>query len=114
MLSVHSVEGAPAPSGEVMKKMYADVAAFNEKLQQQGRMIFGGGLMPPTQARVVKSEGGKVSLRDGPFAESKELLGGFWILKAQDMETALQVAAEASVACQGPVEVRMFQEPAPE
>jgi hypothetical protein len=114
MFAVHSVKGQPMPSAEEMKQIYADVAAFNEKLQAQKLMLFGGGLMPGPQAKVVRSEKGSSSVTDGPFAEAKELIGGFWIVKAPDLETALELAKQASAACHGPVEVREFQEPAPE
>ncbi len=112
MLSVHSVKGMPPPSPELMQQIYADVAAFNEKVK--GLMIFGGGLVEAHRAKVVRSEKGKPPrVTDGPFVEAKELIGGFWVLKAHDLEAALELAKEASAACHGPVEVREFQEPAP-
>lgn len=112
MLAVHSVEGAAPPPPDVMRKMYADVAAFNETVQKAGQWVFGGGLQPPARAKVVRSESGKAIVRDGPFAEAKELIGGFWVLKAPDLATALELARKASIACGAPVEVREFQEPA--
>jgi hypothetical protein len=66
-------------------------------------------LEPPTTATVVRVKDGKTILTDGPFAEAKEHLGGFWIIKAPDLDAALAWAAKASVACQAPVEVRPFQ-----
>ncbi|MBL8950276.1 MAG: hypothetical protein JNK82_05845 [Myxococcaceae bacterium] len=112
MLAVHSVKGQPVPSPEQMKQMYADVGAFNEKVKHL--MIFGGGLVEAHRAKVVRNESGKSRVTDGPFVEAKEMIGGFWVLKAENLEAALELAKEASAACQGPVEVREFQEPAPE
>ena len=59
-------------------------------------------------------EGGEVITSDGPFAEAKEHLGGFWVIKAEDLDDALRWAAKGSAACKGPVEVRPFQDDAPE
>jgi len=73
--------------------------------------VFGGGLHPVDTATIVDaSKGGDVVTTDGPFIEAKEHLGGFWVLKADDLDAALKLAAEASVACHGAVEVRPFQD----
>jgi hypothetical protein len=86
------------------------VGAFNTKLQEQGLWVFGGGLEPVDTATVVDaSKGGDVLTTDGPFAEAKEHIGGFWVVKAPDLDAALELAREASAACAGPVEVRPFQ-----
>ncbi len=61
-------------------------------------------------ATVVRPKDGDVLVTDGPFSESKEQLGGFWVLKAQDLDAALELARRAALACQGPVEVRPFQD----
>jgi hypothetical protein len=110
LLSVHVVEGAELPPEETIKQMYADVDAFNTKVQAEGAWVFGGGLYPPDTATVVRMQDGEVLMTDGPFAETKEQLGGFWVLKAADLDAALAYAAEASKACQGPVEVRPFED----
>jgi hypothetical protein len=110
LMSVHYVEGQPQPPAETMQQMYADVNVFNERLQAEGSWVFGGGLFPPDVATVVRTAGGEVVMTDGPFAESKEQIGGFWVVKAADLDAALALAADASAACQGPVEVRPFQE----
>jgi hypothetical protein len=110
MLSVHSVEGQPQPSGEEMQQMYDDVDVFNKRLQAEGAWVFGGGLYPAESATVVRATGGEVVTTDGPFAESKEHLGGFWVIEAADLDAALKLAADGSAACKGPVEVRPFQE----
>ena len=110
LLSVHMVDGEAPPSQEAMQKAYADVDAFNAKLQAQGAWVFGGGLHPADTATVVDATGGDVLTTDGPFAEAKEQLGGFWIISAPDLDAALKWAAEGSAACSAPVEVRPFQD----
>ena len=111
MLSVHDtgVEGGPYPTTEDMEKAFAQVDAFNTEVQEKGLWVFGGGLQPATTATVVRTDGGKVVTTDGPFAETKEQLGGFWIIEVDDLDAALAWAAKASVACMNPVEVRPFQ-----
>ena len=110
LLAVHMVEGQPTPSEEEMKSAYAAVETFNDKLQKNGCWVFGGGLHPADTATVVDGTGPEVITTDGPFAEAKEQLGGFWIVQAPDLDAALQLAAEGSAACRGPVEVRPFQD----
>ncbi len=110
LLSVHMVEGADAPSEEAMQKAYADVDIFNAKLQEQGAWVFGGGLHPADTATVVHAKDGDVLVTDGPFVEAKEQLGGFWVIKAADLDAALSWATEGSNACGAPVEVRPFQD----
>jgi hypothetical protein len=114
LLSVHSVEGQELPSPEAMQQMYSDVDALNREIQTEGAWVFGGGLYPPESATVVREQDGQVLTIDGPFAETKEHLGGFWVLKAEDLDAALAWAAKATKACQAPVEVRPFQEDAAE
>ncbi len=109
LLAVHGVEGEEPPAPEVIEVMYRDVDAFNHKMMDQGVWVFGGGLHEPTTATVVRVDNGQVVMTDGPFIEAKEHLGGFWVIEAPDLDAALAWAAEASVACQGAVEVRPFQ-----
>jgi hypothetical protein len=110
LLAVHSVEGEAPPSPEVMQAMYQDVSQFNAELQASGAWVFAGGLHPVDTATVVRAAAGEVQLTDGPFAETKEHLGGVWIIEAPDLDAALAWAAKGSAACRGPVEVRPFQE----
>jgi hypothetical protein len=113
LLSVHMVEGADTPSPEAMQQAYDDVDRFNAKLQREGAWVFGGGLEPADTATVVDGTRGDPIVTDGPFAEAKEQLGGFWVIEARDLDAAMRWATEASAACAGPVEVRPFQ-PEPE
>ena len=110
LMSVHMVEGQAQPTPQETRQMYADVGVFNDQLQADGAWVFAGGLNPPIDATVVSVVNGKVVKTDGPYAETKEHLGGCWIITAPDRDTALSWAAKASAACQAPVEVRPFQE----
>ena len=110
MLSVWHVEGEETPSAEVMEQMFKDVDAVNQEMMAKGAWVFGGGLHPPATATVVRAKGGDVVTTDGPFAESKEQLGGFWVIQAEDLDAALAWGRKATVACRGPVEVRPFQD----
>ena len=110
LLSVHVVEGEPAPPEAQVQQMYKAVNAFNAEVQSAGNWVFAGGLHPSSTATVVRAQGGQVVTTDGPFAETKEQLGGFWVITAPDLDAALEWAARGSAACGAPVEVRPFQE----
>ena len=110
LLSVYMVEGAPVPTAEEMEKAYKDVDAFNAEIQKSGHWVFAGGLQPADTSTVVRGDGkGDVITTDGPFAETKEQLGGFWVIQAEDLDAALEIARRGAVACEGDVEVRPFQ-----
>ena len=110
LLSVHSTDADTTPAPEVMEKIYARVDTFNQEVQASGNWVFGGGLHPVTTATVVDATGADVITTDGPFVEAKEHLGGFWIVQADDLDEALELARRGSQACGGPVEVRPFQD----
>jgi hypothetical protein len=84
----------------------AAINAFNDRLETQGHWVFAGGLASPSTATVIDNRGEEAVFTDGPFVESKEYLGGFWIIKAPDLDVALKLAAEGSKACNRKVEVR--------
>ncbi len=86
------------------------VDVFNAELQAQGAWVFAGGLHPVETATVVRVVDGDVQMTDGPFAETKEFLGGLWIIEAPDLDAALAWAAKGAAACGEVVEVRPFQE----
>ena len=109
LLAVHNVDGE-TPSAEEMQEAYHDVDAFNADLRAKGAWVFAGGLHPADTATVVRIQDGDVVTTDGPFAETKEQLGGFWVIKAPDLDDALAWAAKGAAACKAPVEVRPFQE----
>ena len=92
------------------QRMFAQVGAFNEELERAGAWVFGGGLQPNTTATVLRAADGQVSMTDGPYAESKEQMGGFWVIEAPDLDAALDWASKGAAACEGPVELRPFQD----
>ena len=96
------------PSKEAMLESMADTGAFNEKLERDGHFVFADGLAPASTATTVDGQGEKPVLTDGPYLEAKEHLGGFWVIETADLDEALELAAEASRACRGKVEVRPF------
>jgi hypothetical protein len=110
LLSVAMIEGAPPPPSGDMQRAYQQVSRLNEELQSAGAWVFAGGLMPASTATVVRAQGDEVLVTDGPFTESKEHIGGFWVIDAPDLDAALAWAAKATRACEEPVEVRPFQE----
>lgn len=110
LLSVYGDEAANAATPpQDMTRLYAQVEAFNTEVREAGAWVFAGGLHPSSTATVVRAAGGEVVTTDGPYAETKEVLGGFWIVEAADLDAALAWAAKGSAACEGPVEVRPFQ-----
>jgi hypothetical protein len=112
LLSVYIEEGQEL-SPELMEQSYKDVDVVNQELKDAGAWVFAGGLHPATTATVVKASGGEVLTTDGPFVETKEQLGGFWIIEVPDLDAALAWAAKATKACAGPVEVRPFHDEPP-
>jgi hypothetical protein len=110
MLSVHTIEGEDVyTSDEEMQAAFAAVDVFNKEVQDAGAWVFAGGLHAANTATVVKVADGETLVTDGPFAESKEQLGGFWVIEAPDLDAAIAWAAKGSIACHNPVEVRPFQ-----
>ena len=113
LLSVyHPEDGIPEPG--VIEKITADVDALNTELQQAGVWVFAGGLYPSSTATVVWVDGGDVLVTDGPFVEGKEHVGGFWVIKTPDLDSALEWGRKATRACRVPIEVRPFHDEAPE
>jgi hypothetical protein len=97
------------PSREAMLEAFADTGAFNDRLERDGHLVFADGLEPATTATTVDGRGETPLFTDGPYLETKEHVGGFWVIEAPDLDVALALAAEGSKACRGRVEVRPFQ-----
>lgn len=110
MLSVFMREADADIPEDVMQQMFKDVDVVNDELRNAGAWVFGGGLEAADTATVVEARDGDVLTTDGPFIEAKEQIGGFWIIKAADLDEALAWAKKATVACRGAVEVRPFQD----
>lgn len=94
---------------EEMQPIFEAVDAFNTELREHGAWVFAGGLQTHDATTVVDNTGDAAVVTDGPFSESKEYLGGFWIIEAADLDAALDWAKKGSKACAGKVEVRPFQ-----
>ena len=86
--------------------MMAEYGAFTQDIQKSGHRIGGEALQPTHTATTVRVRNGKVSTTDGPFAETKEQLGGYYLIEATDLNDAIQVAARIPGAKTGSVEVR--------
>ena len=112
LLSVHGPaersEFGGYDSKEAMEAAFAATGAFNDQLKADGYWVFAGGLEAASTATVVDGQGEAPVVSDGPYLETKELIGGFWVIEAPDLDVALKLAAEASKACRGKVEVRPF------
>ena len=96
-------------SKEEMEAAFAATGAFTDKLRAEGYWVFAGGLAPASAATVVDGQGQAPVMTDGPYLETKEALGGFWVIDAPDLDVALRLAAQGSKACGGKVEVRPFE-----
>jgi hypothetical protein len=88
------------------KQMMADYGAFTQSIVQSGHFKSGDGLQPTTTATTVRVRDGKTMTTDGPFAETREQLGGYYLIDAKDLDTALAIAARIPGAKTGSIEVR--------
>jgi hypothetical protein len=108
LLSIYQPEGDPPPP-EVLEKVMRHLEALNQEMKAAGAWVFADGLYPPSTATVVRLKDGDVLTTDGPFAEGKEHLGGLQIVKAPDLDAALEWGRKLALATTLPVEVRPFQ-----
>jgi hypothetical protein len=106
LLSMHY--GEETPSDEELEPVMKQVEAFNEELRAQGAWVFTAGLEPASTATVVRLQSGEAVTTDGPYLETKEHLGGFWVIRADDLDAALGWATKATEALGGglAIEVR--------
>jgi hypothetical protein len=111
MLSVHhdGSENFDSIPQEELQQMFAAVDVFNDEVRAAGKWVFAGGLESIESSTTVDGRGESPVVTDGPFSESKEYLGGFWVIESADLDEALDWAARGSKACGGKVEVRPFQ-----
>jgi hypothetical protein len=102
----HPDDYDPSTEDETMSR---DIDALNEEMEAARVRIFAGGLSSAKNARSLRVQrGGKVFVTDGPYVETKEHIGGFWVLEAANLDEALAWGRKAAVACRAPVEVRQF------
>jgi hypothetical protein len=109
LLSVIEPDG-PMPPPEFLAKVMRDVAEFHEEVKAAGAWVFNGALHPPSTATVVRMKEGEALMTDGPFAESKEHIGGFMVITAPDLDAALGWAKKMARAIPLPIEVRPFRD----
>jgi hypothetical protein len=109
LLSVVQPDG-PIPSKEFLDKVMHDVGILLDEMKAADAWVFDGALFPASTATVVRVRDGETLLTDGPFAEGKEHIGGFMIVRAADLDAALEWARKAAEAITLPIEVRPFQE----
>jgi hypothetical protein len=110
LLAVQFDEGAPVPSEGEMQEQLARTAKVTAEMQSAGSWVFVGGLLPSHATTVVRPGNGTTTMTDGPFAETKEQLGGFWVIQCDDLDQALPWAEKCALACGCPIEVRPFED----
>ncbi|WP_395690281.1 YciI family protein [Nocardioides sp.] len=109
LFSVHGSAATYEVPIEEMQPRFDATARFNETAREAGIWVFAGGLERPDTATTVDGTGGAPVVTDGPYLETKEWIGGFWVFEIPDLDEALEWAAKASAACGETVEVRPFQ-----
>ena len=108
LVAIHHPDGYD-PAVAEDEAMSRDIDALNDEMTAAGVRIFVGGLHPASSAKSLRAKSnGEVLVTDGPYLETKEHVGGFWVLEAVDLEQALAWGRKAAVACRAPVEVRPF------
>jgi hypothetical protein len=115
LLSVHTGDDAPRSpiTEEEMREGFALVDAIERDMRAAGALVFSGRLLEPARAKVVRPSRGRIKATDGPYAETKEHIAGFYILAAPDLDAALEWASRVTVAIQTPIEVRPFMDEPP-
>ena len=113
LLSIYQPDGGPPPSA-VLDRVMRGLDALHLELKAAGAWVFVAGLDPPRTATVVRFQDGDVITTDGPYAEGKEHIGGFIVIGAPDLDSALEWGGKLSRATTLPVEVRPLQEDAEE
>ena len=98
-------EASKVPQAD-MTKMTADFRAFTQSIIQSGNFKAGDALQPVATATTVRVRGGKTLATDGPFAETREQLGGYYLIDAKDLDEAIGIAARIPIAAMGSIEVR--------
>ncbi len=109
LLSIQQPDGPPPPSVD-MDQVIRDVTALNEELKAAGAWVFSGGLHATSTATVMRPAAGDVLITDGPYTEGKEHVGGLTIIKARDLDSALEWGRKLARATGLPIEVRPFQD----
>ena len=107
LVAIHHPDGYDASLES--EAMMRDIDVLNEEMEAAGARFFAGGLSAARSAKSLRAQpDGKVRITDGPYLETKEHIGGFWIVNAANLDEALEWGRKAVVACRAPVEVRAF------
>jgi len=96
--------------GDQMEAVMSEYFAFTSDIQKNGQYLDGNALQPTHTATTVRVRNGKLSTTDGPFAETKEQLGGYYLIEAKDLNEAIQIAGRIPSVRYGSVEIRPIQE----
>ena len=110
LISMFQPDGPGRPEPEVLQKIMEEIYAIRSELQAAGRWVFAGGLHDATSSTVVRMQGIEPLITDGPFAEGKEHIGGIIVIRAEDLDEALNWAQRYARATTLPIEVRPFRE----
>lgn len=115
LLAVHTSNDAPSEpmTDEEMRRGFEQVDALEREMKAVNALLFSGRLLGPDRARVVRGTRGQIRTTDGPYAETKEQLGGFYIIEASDLDAALEWASKVTAAINVPIEVRPFADTFP-
>jgi hypothetical protein len=113
LVSVYDQPDSRNRTAEESAPIIADVGVVNQKAIDDGIFVFAGGLHDRSTATVIDARGGTPQVSDGPYLETKEYLGGFWVIDVPDLDAALKFSREAAVACRQPLELRPFMEEPP-
>jgi len=108
LLSVYQPDG-PTPPPETLAKIMSEIDEMNRELRATNSWVFAGGLHDPSTATVVRVKDGETLVTDGPFVEGKEHIGGFSVIKAPDLDVALEWGRRLAKITTLPIEVRPFQ-----
>ncbi|MDQ6792960.1 MAG: YciI family protein [Candidatus Dormibacteraeota bacterium] len=107
---IYTPESTEAPPEGEARQMMAEYGAYTEMIKNNGTYLGGEGLQPSSTATTVRVNNGSVSTTDGPFAETKEQLGGYYLLNCKDLDQAIDLASKIPGARSGAVEVRPIME----
>lgn len=99
-----------APDAVPSAEMVAKMMEYNKSLQKAGVLLALDGLFPPSTGARISYTGGKATVTDGPFAEAKEVIGGYWIIQVRSREEAIEWAKRAPMSNNDIIEVRQIQE----
>jgi hypothetical protein len=109
LLSIYQPDGDPPPA-PILGQIMREVGAFIEEAKSSAALVFNGGLHPPSTATVVRQKGSELLMTDGPYTEGKEHIGGFVVIRAEDLDAALAWGGKLARATTLPIEVRPFAE----